>query len=373
MNKIFVLIMSLILITVAGVSASNRDIDIELKYGGYYESNLYHSFADSLEAASMLNNFQIDVSKKIKQSKQWKHKFSAFTDVDLYPNYSNRNKTSFGFAYEPDYKYSKKGKLSGDFSFSRRNRDLIDDSGQTLARTLKKKDLDVGLKHRYKFDKFITEQFFSYVDHNYDETYDINNIKTTSYDYNSTFLGGSLKYKYDKKITTKFKFMSEKRNYKERNTYAVVTGVRAGGRLGIREFRENSYDLQVEYKFNKQYAVSFDSEFRRRSENFENFYGYDQWQHRAEVKLGFIEHNNLKISFRIKSKNYENYHTIYTRAISSTERVTIDYTDFQIKNEYEFSQSFSFLLFVRNFDKTSNDQTFDYTDLTIGSGFTWSY
>ncbi len=250
---------------------------------------------------------------------------------------------------------------------------MIDDSGQLLSRTLKKKDLEFGLKNKYKFNKLTTEQFVSYYNYNYDETYDTNNVKATSYDYKSTFFGGSLKYKFDKKVSVKLKIVSEKRDYSERYTYAVSTGVRAGGRLGVRAFRENSYDFKIGYNFNKYYSLNFDSEFRRRSENYENFYGYDQWQHKAEIKFGLIEHNTTKISYRIKSKNYENYHTSYTRAISSLERVYIDYTDFQIKNEYEFTPSFSLLLFVRNYDKTSNDQTFDYTDLTIGTGFTWSY
>lgn len=103
MNKIILLICLSFIISVS-INASDDLMDIELTYGGFYESNLYHSYADSLEAGSMLNNLKVDVSKNFKQSKQWNHKFTVFTDLDLYPNYSNRNKTSFGIVYEPDRK-----------------------------------------------------------------------------------------------------------------------------------------------------------------------------------------------------------------------------------------------------------------------------
>jgi len=61
-----------------------------------YESNIYHSFADSSETNAFLNSLQVAMSIRIGHDSPFRQLIQGYAELDLYPSYSSRNKSAFG-------------------------------------------------------------------------------------------------------------------------------------------------------------------------------------------------------------------------------------------------------------------------------------
>lgn len=352
-----------LLLLIFSVPSEARNLYYDFEYGAYYESNIYHAYADSDHVGSMLNYLDGAVYYNRELSEKLEYRLGGIAEFDLYPNYSNRNKSSFGVAFNTTYSFNRRNRFEFDISLASRDKDLTDDSGQSLARTLKKTVFDVEGTYKNRYKKLWSEFAVAYSNDNYDET-DV----LTSYDYSSLDLKAKFSYHFSRRFKARLYLGSLKRDYKERYTYAVVTGVRAGGRLGIREYRENSVKLNLEYDFYKNNNIDLETEYTQRNENYENFYGYNQWQHKLTFTIYPARENKTKISFRFKNKDYENYHTANTRLISPFERVSIDYADFQIESEQHIGRNYYLFGFIQNYNKVSNDPDFDYLNSMYGLG-----
>ncbi|HWR84093.1 MAG TPA: hypothetical protein VN285_12400 [Candidatus Deferrimicrobium sp.] len=349
---------------------------MKLEYRALRESNIYHSFAPTNEVATMVNVLGAEATWKLKGGFH-EHRIAAYADLDLYSNHGHRNKSSFGMVYEPTLRYSKAGRVSLVADFSRRDKDLIDDAGQSLSRTLKRWESQLGVVHRYDFGKLRTEAGFTYFNFNYDETdtlavigIDTITVHLSSYDYRSETWQSQLKYKPVRQLVVRFAFRTEKRFYDARRTYTVTFGAVSGRPFRIRNFRENAIEGHLGYSFDKRLQLEWETGFARRTDNFENFYGYDQWQHRLSADVAWTKADETTVSFRFKSKEYPNYHT---SRIRPGDRVFIEYTDFDIEHSHRLSTAVTLTAYVRNYNKVSNDPLFDYQDFTGGLGIRLEY
>ena len=174
----------------------------ELEYRPMYESNIYHSYADINVTGALLNLVSARVRHKASLSTRLRHSFVGYAVFDLYSGYANRNKTSIGFVSKPAYRYTPFARVSAEIDISRRNKDLTDDSGQSLARTLKKSKLDFALSNRLNIGNLRLEQRIFYGIDDYDErdTVVITSVDTTqarliSYDYHDISWGLLARYK----------------------------------------------------------------------------------------------------------------------------------------------------------------------------------
>ncbi|MGD8922799.1 MAG: hypothetical protein PVH24_06085 [Candidatus Zixiibacteriota bacterium] len=351
----------------------------ELDFGvnALYESNIYHSFDNSSEVGSVVNVVEAGARWHLPGSRRFTQRLDAYAGFDLYPNYSNRNKNDIGVVYSPRYRYSAQGRFELEAGISRRNKDLIDDSGQELARTLKKWEADIELLHRYDFGPFRTEQSIAYTNHNYDErdTSVIIGADTTvvpfrSYDYYA--YGGRLRVYYEplRSLMLRFTYDYEKRAYDERKTYSIQYGAVAGRPFEIRKYTENKIEGRLEYDIINRNTIGIEVEYCDRNDSFENFYGYRHWQYRLFADWRWTRRLRTKMGFRFRNKDYDNY---WTRNIGILNTVAIDYADFQVEQSYRITRSTTLIVFLQNYNKVSNDPSFDYHNMTIGTGFGFKY
>jgi len=334
------------------------------------ESNIYHSYSDSDETSAVVNVVAGAIEWSKKPRRGFRQDAALFAEMEWYPSYSSRNQSSLGVAYEPSYKYARKGKLSAKIVFSRRNKDLVDDQGQDQTRILQKWQTDLTLDHAYGFGRWEFEQRLYFNDDNYDETdtVDPSGVVSTlrSYDYHS--YGGRLQigFEFERTMHLRMTVQSEKRKYDERRTYTVKYGAYVGRPFEIREFVENTMELQYRWRFFGDNSLRLEVSYARRTDNFENFYGLDQLQYKAVVSLVPARRHRTDISFRFKDKDYEHY---WTSRIGRASVVAIDYADFQLEHWYQLTADIAIELALRNYNKVSNDSAFDYHDFNLGLGF----
>jgi len=359
----------------AGLDLSKLDYDCS--YRALYESNIYHAYVDTGEIAALLNVASMALAWKGRPAHRYTHSLAGYADLDLYPNYGNRNQESIGVTYKPAYGYHRHARLALAVDFSRRNKDLVDDAGQTLTRTLKKWELDLRAVNRITVGNLRLEQGFRFNLDDYDERdtlairgTDTTNVHLLSYDYHFTSWEISARYKVGQLLTLRMGFETEGRSYDERRTYTVRYGAFKGRPFEIRKFRENTLAIDIDLALYKGNALGIDIDYVNRKDNFENFYGFSQWQYKGTVYLQPFRRHSSKISFRFKDKNYPNYHTSNTGVMG---RVAIDYADFQVEHRYQFSPIIAFTAYLRNYNKVSNDPSFDYHDLQAGTGIILSH
>ncbi len=350
---------------------------MKVTYSALYESNIYHSFADSNQSKAMVNALTVRGIWRKQQSRRVLHRAHLDFDLDQYMRNANRNQVSAGMTYEPRIRYARHGHFVLSLELGRRQKDLIDDSGQSLARTLTRWETDAMLLHRYDLGPVRLEQHLGYENLDYDErdTLIVNSTGTTeahltSYDYHGVTAGFRISYDLSSRTEIQATFDTEKRNYDERRTYTVEYGATLGRPFAIRSFHENAVGLRVGYRFYKNSEIRGDVDYTRRTDNFENYYGYEHRQYKISLKLAWAPSQDTDISFRFKNKDYPNYHT---RNIGSRGRVHIDYADVQLEHSYPLTTNITVNGYLRNYNKVSNDPTFDYHDLTAGIGFHINY
>ncbi|RME20291.1 MAG: hypothetical protein D6800_13290 [Candidatus Zixiibacteriota bacterium] len=346
-------------------------MNLNLDYYGTYESNIFHSFADSNVTGAMLNVLGADATWRYRPSYRFRHKLTAYFDLDYYPAHTQRNRSAVGVRWEPTVRYARHGRFFGTVDFSRRNRDLIDDSGNLQARTFKKWVFDFELTHRYDFNHLRLEQTIGFVDYNYDEIVDtLTGQPKPSYDYSGVIASFLARYDFDKHWRAIVLFASDKRDYDERRTYTITFGATVGRPFEIRNFRQNSIEFGLEHRFTRKHRVWASFEYADRNENFENFYGYIYRQLRFGSSLQLTDRLRSLVTMRFKNKDYDNY---WTRRIGINNRVSIDYTDIKLEGQYALSQLVDLTFFVRSYNKVSNDPVSDYTDVTAGTGIKLKY
>jgi len=339
--------------------AATRTWRLDAGYQALYESNIYHSFADSSETSALLNVLETDLSWRIRQSRTLRHTLSAQIALDMYPSYSNRNKSSFGVTYEPAWHYRRGAKLSLQFDVARRNRDLIDDAGNVQARTLQRWETSASVANEYDVGHLSTELRYGYYKADYDEVAGL-----VSYDYHAYAGGAKVRYKILPSLRADLTFDNELRFYDQRRTYTLLYGAVKGRPFEIRHYTDNNLGFELGWKFYRNNEISADADFGRRKDNFENFYGYDEKQYRAAVRFQLVPRHETLVSARFKRKEYKNY---YNSHVGRLNRIWIEYADVQIEHAYKFSEMVTLALYVRNYNKVSNDYQFDYHDLTAGT------
>ena len=356
----------------ASADTTRKAWRLEVGNQALYESNIYHSFADSSETNAFLNSMQVVLSIRLGRTTPFRQLIQGYTELDLYPSYSSRNKSAFGVKYEPTWRYSPRGSLQLGGELARRKKDLVDDDGQVQARTLEKWQSDLSVMNNYSFGLIRTQIGAGYSDDNYDErdtTAVVVGTPTTvsliSYDYHAYTWLARIGVHVTPRLEIYGKHLGEKRNYDERRTYTVQYGAFKGRPFEIREFRENTFEAGLNYEFSGHNEIGIEADFVRRRDNFENFYGFDQWQYRATVRLHPGARHRTTVTFRFKNKDYDNY---WNSRIGRLNRVWIDYADFQVDYDYRLSNIVTLTAYVRDFNKVSNDQTYDYQDFTAGTG-----
>ncbi|MDZ4723131.1 MAG: hypothetical protein SGI97_04410 [candidate division Zixibacteria bacterium] len=288
------------------------------------------------------------------------HRANVFAEYNVYTNYGNRNHGSIGLQYRPAFRYWSRGRLSGDFVLSRRNKDLIDDTGTLQTRTLKRWEHAAALSHRLDLGRFELGQSVDYERLNYDEQ-----SGSTSYDYDGWTAKLSAQYQPADWLKLLTEFSSGHRDYQARKTYSIRSGPYAGKPFQIRNFREHVVEGRAYINFWGRNEVSLFAEYALRKDNFENFYGYIQRQYSATFKLYLCEYHETKIMFEFKNKDYPNY---WNNSIGRAKRVHIYYTDFQFEHRYALTNKIVLLGSFRNYNKVSNYRLYDYHDVTGGMG-----
>lgn len=343
-------------------------IDYRLAYNARYESNIYHAYLDTQAVGAQLNVIEGRLDWIMQPSRQFAQTFGAYTDLALYTNYSNRNRTAFGVVYEPSYKYSRNGSLSLDVNFSRRNKDVLSDAGEQLARTLEKWEADLKVTHRYTFGRMRTEQILMFDKSNYQDSRDSNGVRLPSYNYRS--VAGELngRYRFHRNLHARFSWMLEQRDYAERRTYTIRYGAVRGRPFEIRQYTEHAGEFSLDGQPWPTVGLRAAVQYTRRTDNFENFYGFRQWGYKAVLNLTVVRNNDFQMSLEFRNRDYSNYHT---SSIGATHRVAIDYATFELTDTYQGSSAFAVDAYVKNYNKVSNDPSFDYLDLTIGIGVSY--
>lgn len=352
-------------------------LDLRLTYNALYESNIYHSFADSNQSNALVNALTAKASWRKQQSHRLLHRINLDLEYEQYVQNQTRNQGSAGVSYEPRISYSRRGHLLFSAEIARRQKDLIDDAGQSLTRTLTRWEADVALTHRYDLGRLRFEQRAGYADLNYDERDTLavtssgtTRVHLTSYDYHAVTGGLLAGIEFSPRLEARVTFDTEKREYAERRTYTVKYGATIGRPFEIRSFRENAVGVRLAYLFFRENRIRVEAEYTKRTDNFENYYGYEHRQYKAVLHLQWGPLQNSEISFRFKNKDYPNYHT---RNIGTNNRVYIDYADFQMEHNYQLVQNVTLNMYLRNYNKVSNDPSFDYHDLVAGTGFIIRY
>jgi hypothetical protein len=347
-------------------------ISYEIQYLGQYESNIYHTFADSSEKSGMLNGVDASIDWKYKASRSVTHRASLYGGLGTYvpSKYDNRNTFDIGFKYDPDFRFGRKLTVSPVFDISRRSKNVIDDISADPARTLKKTQLEAGLVARYDIGKGRFDIGGGYTNNNYDEADTVYPggavVPLTSWDYLEWHFIAEYRQPLGTKVNGRIEYALDKRTYRERYKWGPNAELRhftysaIGGHLNWEFVPKNSVELAVKY------TLRTDS----RNDAKNNFYGYTLWQYGLSVDLALSARFSVKAGFETKSKDYPNY---YTTNIGLLNRVSIDYKDFSIEPSYQLSDVVTLLGYLRNYDKTSNDYAFDYHDLTGGVGFSLSF
>jgi len=376
MKKLFVgclLISGVVPMDTALATTRSKTWRLEAGNQALYESNIFHSFADSSETNAFLNSLQVALLFRAGHTTRLRHVLQGYTELDIYPNYSTRDRSSFGLRYEPVWRYNRTGNLQLGVDFGRRKKDLVDDDGQVLARTLQKWELDLNVMNNYHLGPLKTQLGLGYADDNYDERDTVavvgstrTTVSLTSYDYHAYTWLAKAAFQISPRLEIYGKHLGEKRAYDERRTYTIRYGAYKGRPFEIREFRENTFEAGLNYEFLGHNEIALEADFVRRHEYFENFYGFDQWQYRATVRLRPSARHKTTVTIRIKNKDYDNY---WNSRIGQVNRVWIDYADFQIDHDYQLSDIVTLTAYVRNFNKVSNDRAYDYHDFTAGTGF----
>jgi hypothetical protein len=363
-----------VVVAASTTSAATRSKAWKLELGTQvlYESNIFHSFADTAETNALLNSQLASLSYRMGRTSRLRHTIQAYAELDLYPSYSSRNKSALGLRYEPVWRYKRGANLQLGFDFARRKKDLVDDEGQVLARTLKKWELDLSAINNYNSGPVKTQLGIGYTDDNYDErdtTAIVGGVRTSlplkSYDYTAYDWMTRLGLQLTSRLEIYGRYRGEKRSYKERRTYTVRYGAYKGRPFAIREFLETTFETGLSYDFFRQNQVGVGVDLVRRHENFENFYGYFQRQYRASLRLIPGERHKAVVSFRFKNKDYANY---WNSRVGRLHRIWIEYAEFQIDYDYRLSDVVTLTAYVKNFNKVSNDRAYDYQDFTAGTG-----
>ncbi|MEW6051753.1 MAG: hypothetical protein AB1644_11940 [Candidatus Zixiibacteriota bacterium] len=351
--------------TQAAPTRLGNTVEYKLAYGARYESNIYHSYLDTQAVGAQLNIIEGQLDWVMQPSRKFAQTLGAYADMSLYTNYSNRNRTAFGVVYEPTLRYSRRGTFGLDVDFSHRNKDVLSDAGELLARTLQKWQFDVKATNRLSFGAFRTEQAFLFDKSNYADSYDSVGVRLPSYNYRS--FGGEIdgRYRFHRNLRARVRLSLENRDYAERRTYTVAFGSFRGRPYEIRSFTERVTEFTLETQPVPSVGLSGLVQYTKRTDNFENFYGFRQWEYKAELELTPIRHNELKMSLEFRNKDYPNY---WTSNIGRLNRVGIDYATFDIEDTYHVSELFAVTAYLKNYNKVSNDPNFDYRDLTAGVG-----
>lgn len=352
------LISSVIVMSTAAAS-SFRGASVE--YNALYESNIFHSYEDSSETGDMLNLLEAKAHFRFGSFRSFYFDLKPDASFDLYASNSDRNKSSIGLGAAPVYRYRKNARIYLELDAGRRNKDLVDDAGNVLSRTLTKWEFNSRIKHRIDFENVRLEQSFAYDLNDYDETTGLK-----SYDYHSWLGDFVVRLEPSRRLQTKLSYEIEKRYYDERRTYTVQYGAVVGRPFEIRNFLEHTLEGGIEYAITPSIEAGVEIQYVSREDNFENFYGYSQWQYRTDLAYRFRQIHELKVEFRFKNKDYENYHT---SRIGVANRVWIDYADFTVEYSLGLYTNWTMTAYFENYNKVSNDPNFDYRDNTAGIGF----
>ena len=348
---------------------------LDAHYLGLYESNIFHAYLDTQAVGAQLNELTANATALFSQSDRLSHSFRAYTNIDLYLDHSNRNRTSFGIAYIPTLRYARRATFHLDADLSRRNRDLISDAGEYLNRNLAKTLVSVKGTNRFSVGRFRLEQSVEYADHNYDDSFDSAGVRLASYDYRYLQPAGSIRYRVSRSFSVDGDVSYEKRNYSERKTYPVEKGPVKGYGV-IREFEEWNSGLTFRSELSRTIELDLIVAYTDRTDNFENFYGYIQWKYGFRSLINFSRRDELKISFDFRTKDYPNY---WTKITGRNGRVSIDYATLEVENRYLLGTHLDLTAYLRNFNKVSNERyvegvttpSYDYADFSIGLGLAY--
>lgn len=334
--------------------------DMEIAYVGSYESNIYHAYDPDVRVDDQLNVLGFGADWEYLSSPRLSHSFGLDADLDMYAANSNRNRYGVDVQYQPAFSYNRHGKVKLNFELSRGEKDLIDDNGEVLSRTLGKTVAEARFYNYYRIRGFRTIQSIRYRKFNYDESYDSLGSKMTSYDFEATELSLSLSYRLHRILTIGADVETERRFYTERKTLSLD---KKSSR--VRNYRRNGVAMDVEISPIREAALTVGTEFNRRKENYQNFYGYDEWRYAAEVEIKIRRKHITKIGFLYRDKIYKNY---YTANIGLLNRIFVDYAIFELDHEYRMTRKLSLIGSMRNLNKVSNDPVYNYSDLEGGLG-----
>lgn len=330
-------------------------------YNAFYESNIFHSYEDTSETGDMLNVLDMKAHFRFGSFRRFYFDLRPNASFDLYASNPDRNKSSIWLGASPVYRYRRHARIYLDLDGGRRNKDLIDDAGNVLSRTLAKWEFNSRIRNRIDLDNVRLEQSLAYDFNDYDETAGLK-----SYDYHSWLGELDARTGLKSRLKVRLRYEFEKRYYKERRTYTVQFGAVIGRPYEIRNFLEHTFEGGIRYALTPSVEVGAEIQYATRKDNFENFYGFSHWQYRANLAYRFRQIHEFEIQFRFKNKDYENYHT---SRIGTTNRVWIDYADFKANYKQRIDDNWTLTAYFQNYNKVSNDPSFDYRDVTSGVGF----
>lgn len=328
-----------------------------------YESNVFHSAPDSSPRADLVQNLDLAVDLKKKLAPNFELEISPSGEFNFYTTHSQRDKFHFGSDLKASWKLSKRFSVFSQAGAFRRKKDLLDDAGEPLPRSLRKWVTSYAGGITKRFGSFKSELLYIRELDNFDESTDTNGNPLRSYDHVSHILEFVLSRRFAKLHTLRFTYQFEFRDYKERLTRSI-NSIFGSFVYQPREHRQHYFDISSSIHFGKlEWDQGYD--YSKRIDSYQNFYGYDD--HHIKSGLGFEYRSDSKISatFRYKTRSYPNY---WTSRIGLLNRVWIHWHDFEIKLKHSLSPNFILISFFQNYKKTSNDITYEYTDNSFGVG-----
>lgn len=362
------LILSCAVMLIAGisdVSGRTKPLSGKISYEGGYESNIYHVDEDSLTVSAYVHRFSAHAFWERLVSPRWEHQVGAEFAIDAYQNHSNRNRSSIGLVYRPSWQYAPGRRLRAIVDISRRNKDLIDDTGTQETRTLTRWQVEYGVSHRIDLGPFRLEQEIVRQIEDYDEQ-----TGETSYDYAATLFQADITWTAGQRFRVRGGGAAELRSYDARKTYSREFGATVNRPFAIREFDELTVALEPRWNFASRQSLSLLLEYVDRTDNYENFYGYLHRSYGVELRLRPGRAHETVLSLEQKHKDYANY---WNSTIGRQNRVAIDYLDLSVRHAWTLSRQIELTGLVRYYDKQSNYRVYQYTNLFIDLGIRYAW
>lgn len=329
-----------------------------------YQSNVFKAPPDYDLNNDQIWDMGLQAHYRYNLSDQFTVRLRPRFDAELYSKYSQRNQAKAGGDVRFEFVPSDIWTFRLDAGTDRANRDLVNDAGETTGRTLAKWTHEFSPEVRFDLHRLRIDLQYRHQLVDYDEAFDSTGRRMKSYDYDRDIAEIGFRYRVLHLLEIGVRHEREWRDYTERVTLSLDKKSSE-----IRSFKEHTSDIDAAVRL-RGIRPSIGYRFTRRTDNFENFYGYDYSRVEVGMEIRRMWQSKFQFSFIYAEKEYPNY---WTSRIGNAHRVAIEYRDWRFDWEHPLTRLVDLVAGLRWYIKTSNDRNFRYRQLTTIIGARLSF